>query len=171
MGGLGAALVVSLFFGWYRACSAEGCESGPAASAWEAFAVTDVVLALAGLTALAALILTLVQRTPALPLALTSIGVFVALGAAILVLVALIAEPAVPGAGDASSARLGGAWVGTAAALGLLAAMLASIRDERTPAPPRTVEEQHAAVRKLTLSKPNAGARPDAPAAGPWEAR
>ena len=169
MGGLGALLVASLFFGWYRTCAGASCDSGPTVSAWEAFAVTDVALAVLGLTAVAGLVLTLAQRTPAVPLALTSIAAIVALAAAILALVALIAVPDVA-RGAESTARAGGAWLGTAVTLGLLAAMLASIRDERTPAPPRSVEEQQRAVRRLTLRGHDADARRDVPSAGPGEA-
>jgi hypothetical protein len=89
--------------------------------------------------------------------------------AAILVLVALVAVPDVA-RGAEGTARAGGAWLGTAVTLGLLAAMMASIRDERTPAPPRSVEEQQRAVRRLTLRKHDAGARGEASATGPREA-
>jgi len=153
MGVLGTLLVASLFLGWYRPCPAGNCGAGPAASAWEAFAVIDVVLLVAGLVAVVALVLTLAQRTPAVPLALTSTGTFLALAAAICALVRLIFVPGLAGAGQSTeTVRLLGAWLGTGAAVGLLAAMLASIRDERTPAPPRPVEEQARAVRTLPLS-------------------
>lgn len=157
VGWLGALLVASLFLGWYRGARA-------AVSAWQAFALIDVFLLVTGLVAMVALVLTLAHRTPAVPLALTSLGIFVALPAAILAAIRLIVVPDLPGAaagGDVS--RLLGAWVGTGAALGLLAAMLASIRDERTPVPPRTLEEQAAAVRTLSLSsndRERPGARP-----------
>jgi hypothetical protein len=146
MGGLGVLLVASLFVGWFRSCPAGECR-GSATSAWEAFAVADVVMCVAGVLAVLALVLTLVQRTPALPLALTSVGVFVALAAAVCAVVRLIA----PGEGP-ETARLVGAWLGSGVAVGLLAAMLASIRDERTPAPARSLEEQERAVRTLRLS-------------------
>ena len=125
MGGFGAALVASLFLDWYRGAS------GRTLSAWEAFAVVDLFLLVTGLLALVALVLTLAQRTPAVPLALTSIATLVAMVAAVLVLVRLLAAPEVPGAGSGEVARLFGAWLGAAATLGLLAAMLAAIRDER----------------------------------------
>lgn len=167
-GALGAVLVVSLFLEWYRACATPGCGSGPVASAWSAFAAVDVILALAGLSAIAALVLTLVQRAPALPLALTSLGVIVTAVALVLVLIRLIAAPTIAGGeSGAGTALLFGAWVGAGVTAGLLAAMLASIRDERTAAPPRSVEEQTAAVRTLNLS----GATGDRPGSrGPSQA-
>ena len=161
MGALGALLVASLFLAWYRSCPGGDCGTGPAVTAWEAFAVIDVVLLVAGLLAVAALGLTLAQRTPAVPLALTSTGTFFALAAAICALVRLIFVPDLPGAGQgAEAARLLGAWLGAGAAAGLLAAMLASIRDERTPAPPLSVAEQAQMVRTLPLRSSDGAADP-----------
>lgn len=154
MGGLGALLVVSLFLPWYRACASEVCQSGPTASAWEALAVVDAVLLVTGLAAVVALVLTVAHRTPAVPLALTSIATLAALVAAVLVIVRLLAAPDLPGGADqAGAVPVLGAWIGAAATLGLLATMLASIRDERTPAPSRSLQEQAEAVRQLSLSR------------------
>jgi hypothetical protein len=159
MGVFGVLVVASLFLGWYRACPPSDCATGTTVSAWEAFAVIDVLLLVAGIVAVVALVLTVLHRTPAVPLALTSAGTFVAVAAAICMLVRLAFAPALPGAGqDTETVRLLGAWLGTGAALGLLAAMLASIRDERTPAPPRSVEEQARSVRTLSLSSSAGGA-------------
>ena len=161
MGALGLLLVVSLFVGWYRACPDGDCSAEPAVTAWEAFAVIDVVLLVAGLVAMAALVLTLAQRTPAVPLALTSTGTFLALAAAICALVRLTFVPGLPGTGQSADAvRLLGAWLGTGAAVGLLAAMLASVRDERTPAPPLSVAEQARMVRTLPLRSSDGAADP-----------
>jgi len=157
MGLVGALLVASLFLGWYRSCPAGDCAAGTTASAWQAFAVIDVVLLLAGVVAVAALVLTIAQRTPAAPLALTSTGTFVAIAAAICAVVRLVFAPALPSAGQSTeTVRLLGAWLGTGAALSLLAAMLASVRDERTPAPPLSVAEQNRAVRTLALTSSGA---------------
>jgi hypothetical protein len=152
MGGLGALLVASLFLPWYRACPGGECADRPAFSAWEALAVIDLVLLVAGLVAVVALVLTLAHRAPAVPLALTSTGAVVALAAAVCALVRLIFVPGLPGGSEqVETARLLGAWLGTGVAAGLPTAMLASMRDERTPAPPRSVEEQARAVRTLPL--------------------
>ena len=161
MGALGVLLIVSLFVGWYRSCPFGDCDAGPVVTAWKAFAVIDVVLLVAGLVAIAALGLTLAQRTPAVPLALTSTGTFLALAAAICAVARLIFVPGLPGAGQSEEAvRLLGAWLGAGAAVGLLAAMLASVRDERTPAPPLSVSEQALMVRTLPLRSSEGAADP-----------
>ena len=150
-GGLGACLVVSLFLPWYCASAARaGCPAGERASGWEALAVVDLVLLAAGAIALAALVLTLTQRTPAVPLAVTSLGVLVALVAAVLAVVRLVAAPD-PAGGEASVPLLG-AWLGTGAALGLIASLLAAVRDERIPSERRTAEQQAVGVRTLSVS-------------------
>ena len=153
-GGLGAALVLSLFLPWYcTPDSRSGCSARGAASGWEAFTVVDLVLLAAGAIAVAALLLTMTQRTPAVPLAVTSLGVLVALAAAVLAVVRLLAVPDLTGAGGAAApVRLPGAWLGAGLALGLLASLLAAVRDERIPSEPRTAEEQAGAVRMLSAS-------------------
>ncbi len=152
-GGLGACLVVSIFLPWYCSPSARsGCSAGEKVPGWEAFAVVDLVLLAAGATAMAALVLTLTQRTPALPLAVTSLGVFVALVAAVLAVVRLVAAPDLTGPGGEAPIRLLGAWLGAGAALGLLASLLAAVRDERIPSERRTAEQQAAGVRTISVS-------------------
>ena len=164
-GGLGAALVLSLFLPWYcTPDSRSGCSARGAASGWEAFTVVDLVLLAAGAIAVAALLLTMTQRTPAVPLAVTSLGVLVALAAAVLAVVRLLAVPDLTGAGGAAApVRLPGAWLGAGLALGLLASLLAAVRDERIPSEPRTADEQAAAVRTLSVS---GSAGPKAPGSG-----
>lgn len=151
-GGFGAALIVSLFLPWYctrgpgSACPPSG---GP--SAWTAFAVVDLVLLAAGSLAVAVLVLTLTQRTPAIPLAATSLGVFFAIAAAVLAVVRLVAPPDLGGGGE-ETVRLLGPWLGAGSAVGALASLLAAVRDERIPSEPRTAEEQASAVRVLAVS-------------------
>jgi hypothetical protein len=151
---LGATLVLSLFLPWYCAPDSRSeCGPGQGASGWEAFAVVDLVLLAAGAIAVAALVLTLTQRTPAVPLAVTTLSVFVALAAAALAVVRLVAAPDLGGAGgDAAPVRLLGSWLGAGAALGLLASLLAAIRDERIPSEGRTADQQAAAVPILSVS-------------------
>lgn len=150
---MGVCLVVSLFLPWYCASAAgSGCSAAEKTSGWEALAVVDLVLLAAAAIAVAALVLTLTQRTPAVPLAVTSLGVFVALLAAVAAVVRLVAVPDLTGGGQAS-VRLIGAWVGTGATLGLLASLLAAVRDERIPSERRTAEQQAAAARTLSVSR------------------
>lgn len=153
-GGLGAAVFLSLFLPWYCTPDTRSeCAADEGISGWESFAVVDLVLLAAGALAVAALVLTLTQRTPALPLAVTSLAVVVALAAAVLAVVRLVAAPDLTGAGgEAAPVRLLGAWLGAGAALGLLASLLAAVRDERIPSEPRTGEEQASAVRSLSVS-------------------
>jgi hypothetical protein len=153
-GALGVVLVLSLFLPWYCAPdSPSGCSPGEGVSGWESFAVVDLVLLGAGAIAVAALVLTLTQQTPALPLAVTSLGVLVALAAVVLAVGRLVAAPDLTGAGgEAAPTRLLGAWLGAGAALGLLASLVAALRDERVPSEPRTAEQQAAAVRTLSVS-------------------
>jgi len=150
---VGVCLVVSLFLPWYCASAAGSeCSAGEKTSGWEALAVVDLVLLAAGAIAVAALVLTLTQRTPAVPLAVTSLGVFVALLAAVAAVVRLVAVPDLTGSGGQASVRLIGAWIGTGAAFGLLASLLAAVRDERIPSERRTAEQQAAGVRTLSVS-------------------
>jgi hypothetical protein len=137
-GAFAVALLVATFLPWYAcgraAAGADGaCGPDLTATGWSAFGGTDVVLALAALVGLLALALTVAQRTPALPLAVTSVEVVVAGVAAVLAVLALLLAPESVGEGGAAGARLIGAWLGAGAAVGLLASALAAIRDERVP--------------------------------------
>lgn len=153
-GGVGVCLVISLFLPWYCTSAAQsGCPAAEKTSGWEALAIVDLVLLAAAAIAVAALVLTLTQRTPAVPLAVTSLGVVVALVAAVAAVVRLVAVPDLTGSGGQASVRLIGAWVGTGAALGLLASLLAAVRDERIPSERRTADQQAAAARTLSVSK------------------
>jgi hypothetical protein len=173
MGGFGVVVIVALFLGWYCAPppGVEGageCGSGAAVSAWEAFAVVDVVLLVAALIAVVALVMTLVHDTPAVPLALTAIGTLVAIVAAVLAVVRLAAAPDLPGAGEGvAPVRLAGAWLGAGATLALALAMLASIRDERTPARSRRAAEAEAAMRTLSVGGADDGRDKSSGAARP----
>ena len=138
IGAFAVALLVATFLPWYAcgrgAAGADGaCGADLTATGWEALGGADVVLALAALVGLLALALTVAQRTPALPLAVTSLEVVVAGVAAVLAGLALLLAPESVGEGGAAGTRLVGAWLGACAALGLLASALAAIRDERVP--------------------------------------
>jgi hypothetical protein len=164
--GFGALVAVAPFLGWYEVCA----DGSPAASAcrttaltgWEAFAVADVVMVLAGTVGVAVLVLTLTHRTPAVPIALTSLGALVAIVAAALALLALVAEPE-----GGASGLLAGAWLGAAAAVGLVVAMLAAMRDERVGHARGAREETSPEVRALRLSSsPGTASAADRPGSG-----
>ncbi len=110
-------------------------------NAWEAFAVNDVILALAALLAIVAAVMTAVHPTAAVPLALSSLAALVAAVALVLVVIRVIWPPGVfPDDVPLDTARETGAWFGLVATSLLVGGCLASIRDERLPQPEHPVE-------------------------------
>ena len=124
----GAALLVSLFLPWY------GEGGGETLTAWQALTISDVVLALVGLVAVALLVVTATQPVPAVPLALACLVTLLGTVATIVVLARVGSLP-----GDADS-REWGLWLGLAAALGVAAGGLISMRDERLSRPGETTD-------------------------------
>jgi hypothetical protein len=124
----GIALLVSLFMPWY------GADDAPADSGFASLAVLDVVLALIAAAAVALLLITAVQRLPAVPVAFS---VFVCLGGLLALVLVLIRVVDLPG--DAS-AREWGLWLGLAGALGIAVGSLVAMRDERPTRPGRTTD-------------------------------
>jgi hypothetical protein len=116
----GAALLVSLFLDWYHAGS-----SG--VSGWEAFTVIDGILAVVAVIALAAVVLTATQPTPALSISLESLTVPFGLLAAVLALIRVLDQPDLPPGYDLAA----GAFIGLAGAVGVFASALIAMRDER----------------------------------------
>jgi hypothetical protein len=114
--GFGVLLVASLFLDWYTG------ETG-----WESFAVTDVILAIAGLLGVALWIGTATQRTPAVQQSVAALTCPVALLGSILAVVHLFTVP-----GDGG--REAGVWVGVVAVLGLLVSAWRSMGDQSFPA-------------------------------------
>ena len=116
----GVALLVSLFLPWYG-------RGDTGLTAWEAFAVTDVVLALLALMAIALPVITALQRTASVPQAWTALTMLVAVPAVLMVLFRLI---------DTAGAGLGrepGLWLGLAATLAAFACNYRSMGDPRFP--------------------------------------
>lgn len=109
----GIVLLVSLFLTWYD----------PGVSGWEAYSVTDVILALAALLAIASWAAGAGDRTHPTAVAPLSLALPVALVAAVLVLYRTV-DP--PGGLD----RALGAWLGLAAVVGILAGTFRAMRDE-----------------------------------------
>jgi hypothetical protein len=142
MGIGGLAVLVVMFLDWYEVpdlvlAIGDYSEkaSGKGLSAWESFAVNDVILALAALMALSAFVLTAVHPTAAVPLAISSLATLVSLLALVLVVLRLIWPPDADTGGEFETARLTGAWLGLVATTLLAGGCLASIRDERLPRP------------------------------------
>jgi hypothetical protein len=119
----GLALLVSLFLPWYDS-----------ASAWESFAVNDVILALVALAALAIVPVTAAQPTPAVPLAMQSLLCLVGLVALVLVVIRLLSLP-----GDAEGREVG-AWLGLLATLAIMVGAAMAMRDERLSEGDRQVD-------------------------------
>lgn len=129
----GVALLVVMLLDWYE-------RGDTSFNAWQAFAVNDVILAVAALMAITAFVLTAVHPTAAVPLALSSLATVVAILSLVLVTIRLI-WPGGPGDDQpVETARMTGVWLGLVATALLTGGCLASIRDERLPRPERPVE-------------------------------
>ncbi len=129
--GFGALLVLSLFGPWYALDRIE-------LTAWEAFAITDVLLALVGLLGIGLLVLTAIQRTAAVGIASDSLLVIVG---GVVALIAVFRFLNLPGAADEIDAgRTLFSALGTLAALGVPGGALLSMRDERRSRPNRPTD-------------------------------
>lgn len=115
-GACGLLLLIALFLPWY---------GEPSSTAWEAFTVLDLILALLALAALSVPIVTATHRVPAVPLALESLTALFGVLAVILVLIRVLNLP-----GDAGGREIG-LWLGLLATLGITAGGLIAMRDER----------------------------------------
>jgi hypothetical protein len=136
-GASGAVLVASLFLDWYGAGSKTW-------TAWQSFGTLDVVLAFAGLMAIALAAVAVAHRTQAVPLAIGSLLVLVGVVASAWLAFRVASPP------DVVTHREAGLWIGLVSCLALTAGALLSIRDERFP---RSVVEA-ARVDSTTLPAP-----------------
>ena len=139
----GAALIGLLWAPWYRAPAgitgayfdrAVGApaKAGVAATidfnAWQAMAVNDVILFIAGLMGIWLAVATASYSTSAVPIVAASFATFAGLLASVLAAIRLI-WPLDLGPGPTD--RAVGVWLGVAAAIGLTICAAASMRDER----------------------------------------
>ena len=116
VGACGVLMLVALFAPWY---------GNPSSSAWEAFTILDVILALVALAALSVPLVTATHRVPAVPLAIESLTVLFGLLGLVLVVIRALNLP------DDLHGREWGLWLGLVAALGIVAGGLVAMRDER----------------------------------------
>ena len=116
----GVVLLVSLFLPWYGAGGAD-------ANAWESFAISDVVLALLALMAIALPVIAAMQRTASVSQGWTALTMLVAVPAVLIVLFRLID---LPGEG---LGREPGVWLGVAATLAAFACNYRSMGDPSFP--------------------------------------
>jgi hypothetical protein len=112
-------LIVALTLPWYE--NAEG-----KLSAWSTFGPAVVLLILAAVAALALLLATVTERTPALPVAAGVWGVLFGAIAVVAAIVRILERP------DHASSLCAGAWLALVGAVAVLFGSWQSIRDERT---------------------------------------
>jgi hypothetical protein len=120
-GAAAAALLASLFLDWY---------SG--ATAWQAFSVLDVVLALLALVPCGLVATQATRDSPSLPIAFSVLSTVAGMIASLLILYRIVDQP---GPNDAVDVHLG-AWAAFAAAAALTAGSWRSMRDEAMPGVP-----------------------------------
>jgi uncharacterized membrane protein len=116
--GAGLLLVVALFLPWYSV-------SGVDANAWEAFAVTDVILLLAALLAIAGPLATAGDRTFPMSIAVLALGSILGIVASVAALTRLLNPP-----GPGEVEREIGAWLGLAGAFLCAAGCWRGMKDE-----------------------------------------
>ena len=132
--GVGGVLLVAVtFLDWYGVDGSNGGDT-----AWEAFAVLDVYLAVVGVWAIVTAVMAAAHNTPPVPLAMASLLTLMALVALVAVTVRAIDPPdfngiAVVTEGSGDVTRLAGLWLGLAAVAFTTAGAFVSIRDERFP--------------------------------------
>lgn len=126
----GAVLVGSLFLPWY---SADRTRATVDYSAWEAYAMVDVLLAASGLLAIGLLMLTATQRTAAVGVAADSLLTLFAGAVAIVAAIRVMNMPA--GLEHVGAGRAAFAWIGLAAAFCVLVGTMVAMRDERLSRP------------------------------------
>ena len=130
-GAAGVVLLVAMFLNWY---SVSGRHDS--LTAWGAFSVVDVLLALVALLGIALALSQVVGRGPALPVALGVITTTLALAGTLLLVYRIINQP---GPNDLISVEPG-AYLGLLASLGVFLGAWLSLSDERPrpadPAPP-----------------------------------
>ena len=143
----GVLLVVALFLPWYSV-------GGEELTAWEAMAVNDVILMVAGVLALAAPIMVGLRRFSSISVATTSMAILPAV-VGLIVTIWRVLSPAP--SGDASLEI--GAWLGLAATLGIAVGAWQGAKDEgparrNAAAERRGAEEGLAAAELLSLTAP-----------------
>jgi uncharacterized membrane protein len=137
-GAAGVALLVVEFLPWYQPRGVPAVAGAtPYAtlgrlSAWEAFTVVDILLAVCALVAIALVIVTATARGPAKPVAFTVLTTLAGLLATLLALFRAVAPP------QGYLERCYGVWLGLAAAVLILVGGFLAMKDDRTPgaAPP-----------------------------------
>jgi carbon starvation protein CstA len=133
-GGAGVVLLAAMFLSWY---SIRGRDDS--LTAWSAFSVVDILLAVVALLGIALAVSEVVGRGPSLPVALAVITTTLALAGTLLLAYRIVNQP---GPNDLISVEAG-AYVGLLASLGVFLGAWLSLSDERPrPADPLPPEPQ-----------------------------
>jgi hypothetical protein len=133
--GAGAvALLASMFLHWYGLAVSFGPldVGGPEATAWQAFGVLDVVLALLALVPLALVVTQATRQSPAVPVFFSVLTVVAGALAALLILYRIVNQP---GPNDLVDVQAG-AWLGFLAAVIVTGGGWRSMRVEPVPGTP-----------------------------------
>ena len=133
----GLALLLVMFLDWYAAggttsVGGRSIEISVGFSAWEVFGITDLLLALAGATAVMLAVITASRRSPALPVAASVITTAAGAFATLLVLYRILNQP---GPNEFIEVEFP-AFLGFLCALGITAGGWLSMRDEQWPDAP-----------------------------------
>jgi hypothetical protein len=120
-------LVADEFLPWYRVG-----DPARSASAWQAYGVVDVLLALLAIGAIALAVVVLRHASVALSVAGRVLVSLLGIVVALTLLVRLLVGPP-GGLGHAHVSTSGWAWLGMALTLGILGSALAALRDEGLP--------------------------------------
>ena len=133
----GVALLVVMFLDWYAAggtteVGGRDITISVGFSAWEAFDVTDILLALAALAAIMLAVLTATRRSPALPVAASVITTTAGVLATLLVLYRILNQP---GPNEFIEVKFP-AFLGFLCVLAIAAGGWLSMRDEQWPDAP-----------------------------------
>jgi hypothetical protein len=127
----GAGLLVVMFLDWYAVggtteVGGRDIEISVGFTAWQRFTVTDILLALAALSALGLAVLTASRRSPALPIAATVLATGFGILATLLVFYRILNQP---GPNEFIEVKFG-AFLGFVCALAIAAGGMRAMRDE-----------------------------------------
>jgi len=137
----GVALLVVMFLDWYAAggTTSVGGQSitvSVGITAWQAFGITDILLALAALIAIGLAVTTATRRSPALPVAASVITATTGILATLLVLYRILNQP---GPNDFVEVKFG-AFLGFLAVLAVAVGGFLAMRDEEGEDAPMPVD-------------------------------
>ena len=127
----GVALLVVMFLDWYAAGGSarfqgQEIDISLGFNAWQAFSITDLILALTALSGSALAVLTASRRSPALPVALSVITTTLGALATLLVFYRILNQP---GPNEFIEVKYG-AFLGFLCALAMTVGGMRSMRDE-----------------------------------------